>query len=109
MSWESAYAWVLGLGEKHSVDPIIFGLVYVIAITISWVSVIWLIRNVRTKRPVYCPVGAIAFFHAVPYLYIVIAGRHISWWAYASIGVLIVFVLGGVIIKVCQILRSKPE
>ena len=109
MSWQSAYAWVLGLGEKHGVDPIIFSFVYVIAITISWVSVIWLIRNIRTKRPVYCPVGAIAFFHAVPYLYIVIAGRNISWWAYASIGVLVVFALAGAIIKIRQILKSKTE
>ncbi len=109
MSWESAYAWVLSLGEKHSVDPILFGVIYVTAITISWVSVIWLIRNVRTKRRVYCPVGAIAFFHAVPYLYIAIAGRNISWWAYASIGVLIVLALAGAIIKIRQILRSKTE
>ena len=109
MSWESAYAWVLSLGEKHHVDPILFGVIYVIAITISWVSVIWLIRNVRTKRPVYCPVGAIAFFHAVPYLYIVIAGRDISWWAYVSIGVLVALALAGAIFKVCQILRSKTE
>jgi len=109
LSWESAYAWVLGLGEKHQVDPIIFGVIYVTAITISWISVIWLIRNVRTKRTVYCPVGAIALFHAVPYLYIVIAGRNISWWAYVSIGVLVALALAGAIFKVCQILRSKPE
>ena len=109
MSWESVNTWFLSLGEKHRVDPIIFGVIYITAIPIFWISVIWLIRNVRTKRSINFPIAGIILSHALPYGYLVIAGRNLSWWAYTSIGILVVFALAGLVIKIRKILKPKPE
>ncbi len=54
--------WFLGLGSKYGVDPVIFGGIYVGAIPFFSLSIAWLVRNLRNKRPVIAPLLAAGFF-----------------------------------------------
>jgi len=77
--------WFLGLGAKYGVDPFIFGGIYVGAIPFFTLSIAWLIRNLRRKRPVIAPLLASGFFFISAYLYLLIAGKNIPAWVYVFI------------------------
>jgi len=77
--------WFLGLGSKYGVDPFIFGGIYVGAIPFFTLSIAWLIRNLRRKRPVIAPLLASGFFFISAYLYLLIAGKNIPAWVYVFI------------------------
>jgi hypothetical protein len=91
MDWHVLQDWFLGLGDQYGVDPIIFGSIYVGAIPFFTLSVAWLVRNLRRKKPIVGPVLAASFFFVSAYLYLIIAGRNIPAWVYAFIAVMVLF------------------
>lgn len=82
---EAFKEWFLSLGEKYGVNPIIFGLIYVGAIPFFTASVAWLIRNLRSGRPIVLPTLCASFCFVSAYLYLAIAGKNIPTWVYAVI------------------------
>ena len=72
--WESFVEWFLGLGEAYGVNPIIFGSIYVGAIPFFTLSMGWLVRNLRQKKPITQPALLAGFFFISAYLYLMIAG-----------------------------------
>lgn len=82
--------WLLNLGPEYGVDPFVFALIYVGAIPLFMFCVIWLLRNVKQRRPVVWPVvlGTLCFISS--YVYIFVAGDNIPWWVYG----IVVVVLG---------------
>ncbi len=89
--WQSLEDWFLALGEKYGVDPVIFGAIYVGGIPLFTLSLWWLIRNLRRKKPVVLPVLSTGFFFLSAYLYLIVMGRNIPWWVYALIVVLVTY------------------
>jgi hypothetical protein len=89
--WQSLKDWFLALGEKYGVDPVIFGSIYVGGIPLFTLSLWWLIRNIRRKKPVVLPVLCTGFFFLSAYLYLIIVGRNIPWWVYALIAGLVAY------------------
>ena len=89
--WEAVQAWFLSLGPQYGVDPIIFGAIYVGAIPFFTLSLGWLIRNLKQKKPVALPTFLTGFFFISAYLYLLVAGRNIPWWVYGAIAALLVF------------------
>ena len=77
--------WFLGLGSKYGVNPFAFGAIYVGAIPFFSLSIAWLVRNLRRKRPVIAPLLASGFFFISAYLYLLIAGKNIPAWVYVFI------------------------
>ena len=80
-----AKAWFLSLGEKYGVNPIIFGSIYVGAIPFFGLSLGWLIRSMRNKRPIVPPLLTTGFFFVSAYLYLILAGKNIPFWVYVFI------------------------
>jgi len=66
-------------------NPIIFGSIYVGAIPFFALSVAWIIRNLRRKRPIVLPVLSASFFFVSAYLYLIVVGRNIPLWVYAFV------------------------
>ncbi len=89
--WQSLKDWFLALGEKYGVDPVVFGSIYVGGIPLFTLSLWWLIRNLRRKKPVVLPVLCTGFFFLSAYLYLIVVGRNIPWWVYALIAVLVTY------------------
>ncbi len=77
--------WFFGLGRRYGVDPLIFGAIYVGAIPFFSLSIAWLIRNLRSRRPLIAPLMSAGFFFVSAYLYLLIAGKNIPVWVYAFV------------------------
>ena len=86
--------WFLRLGESYSVNPWIFGSIYVGAIPFFSLSIAWLVRNLRRGRSAVAPLLSAAFFFVSAYLYLLVAGRNIPIWVY-------IFIAGTLEVDVC--------
>jgi hypothetical protein len=89
--WDALREWFLSLGPQYGVDPIVFGAIYVGAIPFFTLSLAWLVRNLRQKKPAALPAFLTGFFFLSAYLYLLVAGQNIPWWVYGAIAALVVF------------------
>lgn len=87
--WPTIKEWFLGLGEQYGVDPIIFGSISVGAIPFFWLSVAWLVRNLRRGRSPFLPIIATSLCVLSAYIYLFIAGENLPLWVYAFVVALI--------------------
>ncbi|MEP0548848.1 MAG: hypothetical protein ABJF88_18080 [Rhodothermales bacterium] len=106
--WEAIQAWFLSLGPRYGVDPIIFGAIYVGAIPFFTLSLGWLIRNLKQKKPVALPAFLTGFFFLSAYLYLLVAGQNIPWWVYGAIAALVVLGAWSTVQKIRTKVRA-PE
>jgi len=97
--------WVITLGEKHGVDPLILGSLYLISKVCFFSCLGWVYKNIRAKKPVVVPLLIGCAFFSIPYTYIIIAGRNISWWVYVFI--ISLFVYG--IYSIWKKIAMKPK
>lgn len=105
--WSAIQDWFWGLGEKYQVDPLIFGAIYVGAIPFFFLSLSWLIRNIRKKKSVVIPVLLTWFFFISAYLYLIVVGENIPWWVYLFIAALVGYGAFSTYQKVMQKSREK--
>lgn len=85
--------WIIALGDKHGVDPLLLGCLYLVS-KLSFFTFIGLtLRNLRAKKPIITVVLFAAVSFSLPYMYLIIAGRNISVWVYVFIGCM--FIYGG--------------
>jgi hypothetical protein len=87
--WNQIQEWFWGLGEKYQVNPLIFGGIYVGAIPFFFLSLSWLIRNIRRKKSIVIPVMLTGFFFISAYLYLIVVGENIPVWVYLIIAALV--------------------
>ena len=91
MSLQDAIDWLLGLGEEHGVDPVVYAVIWVAALPPFLLSLAWLVRTLRRGGSVVLPLVATAFFFSAPTLYVFIAGRNLPGWVYVLLGGLAIF------------------
>ncbi|MEO6149443.1 MAG: hypothetical protein ABIN95_10195 [Mucilaginibacter sp.] len=77
--------WVVSLGEKHGVDPLILGSLYLVSKLCFFTCLGWVVKNLRAKKPVLMPLLFASASFSMPYSYLIIAGRNISVWVYVFI------------------------
>lgn len=82
--------WVMSLGEKHGVDPLFLGCLYLFSKLCFFSFLGWVIKNLRGKKPFVFPLLFAALSFSIPYLYLIIAGRNISVWVYIFIGLMFI-------------------
>jgi hypothetical protein len=73
--WNQIQSWFWGLGETYQVNPLIFGAIYVGAVPFFFLSLGWLIRNIRSKKSIVIPVLLTGFFFISAYLYLIVVGK----------------------------------
>ncbi len=103
--WESVKTWFFSLGAEYGVDPVIFGVIYVGAIPFFTLSLGWLIRNLRQKKPILLPAFLSLLFFCSAYLYLLVAGQNIPWWVYGLVAAMVV--LG--VVSTLRKVRAKLE
>jgi hypothetical protein len=101
--WTAFKDWFFSLGAQYGVDPIIFGSISVGAIPFFWLSVAWLVRNLRRGRSPFLPVVATALCVLSAYIYLFIAGENLPLWVYA----LVVALIGYSAYSTVQTVRSR--
>lgn len=79
----------MGLGAAYGVNPLVFGAIYVGAIPFFTLSLGWLVRNLKRKRPIALPLLLTMLFFVSSYLYLLIAGRNIPVWVYGFVAAMI--------------------
>ena len=83
--WPALKEWFFGLGAQYGVNPLIFGGISVGAIPFFWLSVAWLVRNLRRGRSPFLPVLATSLCVLSAYIYLFIAGENLPLWVYALV------------------------
>ena len=83
--WPAVKDWFFGLGAQYGVNPLIFGGISVGAIPFFWLSVAWLVRNLRRGRSPFLPVLATSLCVLSAYIYLFIAGENLPLWVYALV------------------------
>lgn len=83
--FDQIFLWFTSLANQYSVNPIIFGLIYIGAIPFFGLSVAWIVRNFKKGFSITIPVLSASFFFISAYLYLFIAGENIPWWVYGII------------------------
>jgi membrane protein insertase Oxa1/YidC/SpoIIIJ len=96
--------WVVTLGEKHGVNPMLLGCLYLGSKVCFFSTLGYVIKNLRAKKPVIFPLLFAFTFFSIPYVYLIIAGRNISVWVYIFIA--FVFLYG--IFSIWKKLTAKP-
>jgi hypothetical protein len=97
--------WVISLGEKHQVNPLILGSLYFVSKILFVTFSGLMIRNVRAKKPFMILILLAGISFSMPYLYLIIAGRNIPVWVYGFIATM--FIYGGFIIW--KKVNTKPN
>ncbi|TVR16380.1 MAG: hypothetical protein EA391_08120 [Balneolaceae bacterium] len=92
----------MGLGEPYGVDPVIFGSIYVGAIPIFWLAIVWLVSNIKAKRTVTGPVLLACTCAISAYVYLIIAGENVPVWVYGLIVAIIIYAIYSTLKKVKQ-------
>jgi hypothetical protein len=78
--------WVVTLGEKHGVNPLLLGCLYLTSKVSLFTLLGFAIRNIRAKRPAITLLLLAGISFCIPYTYIIIAGRNLAIWVYFLIG-----------------------
>lgn len=85
--------WLIAVGEKHEVDPLLLGCLYLVS-KVSFVTCMgFVIKNLRIKKAIAMPLLLASISFSIPYLYLIIAGRNIPVWVYVFI--FFMFAYGG--------------
>jgi len=101
--WSALKSWFFGLGAEYGVNPLIFGGISVGAIPFFWLSVAWLVRNLRQGRSPFLPVLATSLCVLSAYIYLFIAGENLPLWVYA----LVIGLLGYSAYSTIQTVRDR--
>ncbi|MFD2144798.1 hypothetical protein [Mucilaginibacter antarcticus] len=78
--------WLTTLGEKHGVDPLLLGCLYLTSKVSLFTLLGFAIRNMRAKKPAITLLLLAGISFCIPYTYIIIAGRNLAIWVYFVIG-----------------------
>lgn len=87
----AAQDWVMGLGARYGVNPVIFGAIYIGAIPFFLLFTGIAVKRIRNRRSAVLPILAAGFCFISAYLYLAIAGRGIPIWVWGLLGVLIAY------------------
>jgi len=107
--WHSFVEWFMQLGENYGVNPLIFGSIYVGAIPFFSVSIGWLMKNYKKKKPITLPLLTAGFFFISAYLYLFIAGKNIPVWVYVFLLAMIAYGVFATVLKVRKKVKQPPS
>ena len=87
MSWWSAIInYYKEIGERYSVDPVIFVGIHIIATPVFAAAVWWIIYNKKKKKSLVMPIIAATLIFNAANIYLIAVGQNIPWWIYGIVG-----------------------
>ena len=89
--WDAIKEYYIMLGEKYSVNPIVFLAIHVLATPLFLFSVAWLIKNIKKHKSILLPILFTVFFFNAANIYLVFAGKNIPFWIYIILGLITLF------------------
>lgn len=89
--WEAIKNYYQSLSDKYDVNPVIFLGIHVVATPLLMLTLWWVVRNSRLKKPLIAPVLASLFFFNAANIYLVAVGHNVPVWIYIVITILTVY------------------
>ena len=83
--WKAITEYYIMLGEKYSVNPIVFLALHLLATPPFLFSVAWLIKNIKKGISILLPISFTIIFFNVANIYLVFAGKNIPFWIYSIV------------------------
>ncbi|MGM0546522.1 MAG: hypothetical protein ACQEST_07355 [Bacteroidota bacterium] len=109
MEFDQLYNWFMGLGKPYGVNPIIFGSIYVGAVPFFWISMWWLVKNIRNNRSVASPVIMACCCAISSYIYLIFVGENVPYWVYGLIIAIVAYAIYSTLKSVKQKKREIEE
>ena len=82
---DSLADWFFGLSENYSVNPWIFGILYVGGIPLFFGVLGWLAKRAKEKKAITVQALLLLYLAIQPYLYVAIFGENLPAWVYGII------------------------
>ncbi len=83
--------WVVDLGDKHGVDPVLIFFLYLISKVCLVICIGWTINNIRLKKPFSLSLLLAAVAFCIPYTYLIIVGRNMPAWIYVLVALIFIW------------------
>lgn len=96
--------WIISLGEKHDVNPLVLGSLYFIGKLTMVIFIAVTIKKLKAQKPVILTMLLAAIGYSIPYTYLIIYGRNLSPWVYVFVGAMLIF--GG--FTIWKKINAKP-
>lgn len=103
---EVFYNWFMNLGSNYGVNPVIFGLIYVGTIPIFLIFMAWGIKNIKNKTSPLFPFFICIICAISSYVYLILAGKNVSFWIYLIVSLMILYSIYSVINKIKSAKKS---
>jgi len=84
--WDAIVNYYKEIGERYSVDPVLFVGIHVIATPLFAAAVWWIIYNKKKHRSLLTPVVVATLIFNAANIYLIAVGKNIPWWIYAIVG-----------------------
>ncbi len=108
--WDAIVDYYKAIGERYSVNPVLFVGIHIVATPMFAAAVWWIIFSARAKRPLLFPVITATIVFNAANIYLIIAGKNIPWWIYTIVATTTVISGWFSIKRVQQKLRkAKPQ
>jgi hypothetical protein len=83
--WDAIVNYYKEIGERYSVDPVIFVGIHIIATPLFAAAVWWIIYNKKKHRSLVTPVIVATLVFNAANIYLIAVGKNIPWWIYAIV------------------------
>jgi len=86
-------SYIYSISDEYGVNPLIFAFLYFSTVPLFWISVVYLGKHIKQKKPLVMPLAGIAVSQLLCYIYLFSAGHDLPIWAYAIATFLIIYTL----------------
>lgn len=84
--WDAIVNYYKTIGEKYSVDPVLFVGIHVVATPLFAAGVWWIVYSRRKGYSLVAPIVMATLIFNAANIYLIIYGKDIPWWIYGIIG-----------------------
>lgn len=88
---EGLAGWFFGLSENYSVNPWVFGVLYIGGIPLFFAVLGWLAKRAKEKKAITVQALLLVYLAIQPYLYVAVFGENLPQWVYAIIVAMVAY------------------
>ena len=85
--WEAIKEYYTTIGNKYSVDPVIFLGIHVVATPLFICASEWLVKRYKKKQNIILPAITSVFIFNAANIYLILFGKNIPWFIYFILGI----------------------
>lgn len=74
--------WLSNIQHNHGVNPIVFGIIYVVCVVPFWLSIYKIIAGIKNKKTAQVSTFGIILGITIiaPFVYVALFGRNLPFW-----------------------------